>query len=298
MLRFLERYLAIDLSIKDIEQAISDASVELHGIRGDELRRLMNTKARTDRNQLQESLKDTAGGVVESPLTRSLALIATVSLTRLVMHRLLFVATPESVFMQRESLPKDTLKAYFGGCQDHFNLKSLIAKIGRERQDHHYLLNVHSDSCAHSIPTWCSGGDLDNDSHVFQSIVERVIHKDSSNIQIQHIDLLKSESSLRSSIDSWASNEKTDIFILVVDMQLQSSSNLVNFTRCYVEQASLKKSKRFVLLLHYPLSVKIPSYPALFLGKWQCLYLDGIGYRDFTSPHLSINDIFMSACLC
>ena len=49
------------------------------------------------------------------------------------------------------------------------------------------------------------------------------------------------------------------------------------------------------MLLHYPLSSERPSYPALFLGKWQCVYLDGIGYHGFSGRQLPINDIFVSA---
>ena len=156
------------------------------------------------------------------------------------------------------------------------------------------MINVHSDSCAHSLPTWCGGDKDDVDGNVFKTIVEEIVHDDPSNVHIQHIDLLKSESSLRSTIELWASAEEVDFFVLVVDMQLQCSTNLVNFTRSSVEQLKLAPAKRFLLMLHYPLSCKTPSYPALFLGKWQCIYLDGIGYRGFTSSPLSINNIIMT----
>ena len=78
-------------------------------------------------------------------------------------------------------------------------------------------------------------------------------------------------------------------------MQLHCSSNLVNFIRTHIEQMDLAPTKKFLLLLHYPLSCK-PSYPALFLGNWQCAYLDGIGYRGVSSSHLSVNNVFEASC--
>lgn len=131
---------------------------------------------------------------------------------------------------------------------------------------------------------------------VYESIVQSVVTEDASNVEIHHLDLLKSEASLRHTIDCWALNEEVGCYILIVDMQLRSSSNLVNFVRSYIEQKTLAPTKRFLLLLYYPLCTGKPSYPALFLGRWECIYLDGIGYRDASSSILSVNNVFEAAC--
>jgi hypothetical protein len=130
---------------------------------------------------------------------------------------------------------------------------------------------------------------------VFKAIVENVVHEDPSNVMINHLDLLKSEAALRNIIDSWCANGEVNCFILVVDMQHRASSNLSNFVRSYIEHIELPTLKKFLLMLHYPLSVGRPNYPALFLGNWQCMYLDGIGYRD-SLGQLSVNSIFEASC--
>ena len=196
-----------------------------------------------------------------------------------------------------ENLPRDALRAYFGGSQEHFNLKSLISKIS-QGNSHLWMLHVCSDSCAHSLPTWCGEDEHPAKSHeeaIFKQIVRSIVHENPSRVEIRHLDLLKSETSLRNTIESWALKQEVDSFILVVNMQLHCSLNLVNYIRTHVEQMGLQPTKKFLLLLHYPLSCK-PSYPALFLGNWQCAYLDGIGYRGASSSHLSTNNVFEAAC--
>jgi hypothetical protein len=114
-------------------------------------------------------------------------------------------------------------------------------------------------------------------------------------VEIRHLDLLKSESEIRTTFDSWASKSLVNIFILVVDMKVQSqSTNIVNFIRSYVEQATLSAGKQFLLLLHFPLSCVNSVYPALFLGKWRCTFIDGIGDAD--GNNVDFNNLLQSAC--
>jgi hypothetical protein len=206
----------------------------------------------------------------------------------------------QTVEIYRECLPTIALHAYFGGCQDHFHLKKLTSSFRYTQQDKQlYMISVRSDSCAHSLPTWSlrdrgTVETLDEDD-LFEAMVKKIVHEDPTQVVIQHLDLIKSEASLRGIIESWMSTERSTCFILVVDMQLPSSSKLVNFVRTYVEQLSIPPSKKFLLLLHYPLSCSNPSYPSLFLG-WECVYFDGIGYRDASSSHLSVNNVFEAAC--
>ena len=189
----------------------------------------------------------------------------------------------------------DALRIYFGGSQDHFNLKNLLSRLALpSHKSQLYIISVHSDANSHGLPTWHS--DMVGSNSVYESIVTSIVTEDSSNVEIHHLDLLKSEASLRHTIDSWTLNEDVGCYILIVDMQLRSSSNLVNFVRSYIEQKNLSPTKRFLILLHYPLSVGKSSYPALFLGRWECIYLDGIGYRDASSSILSVINVFEAAC--
>ena len=159
------------------------------------------------------------------------------------------------------------------------------------------MISVHSDACSHGLPTWCHDSDISGiNSDVYISIVTNTVHDEASAVEIFHLDLLKSEAALRVTLDNWAENNDVSHYILVVDMQLQSSRNLVNFVRALVEQMGLSTAKRFVLLLHYPLSVNKSSYPALFLDNWNCSYLDGIGYRSGCSSYLPVNNVFEAAC--
>jgi hypothetical protein len=95
---------------------------------------------------------------------------------------------------------------------------------------------------------------------------------------IEHFFLLKNEASIRSAIDSWAVHQSKHLFLLVVDMSHQHSSNSVNFIRTLVEQHELIPEKKIILLLHYPSSLcRNASYPVLFLGGWRHVFLDEVG---------------------
>jgi hypothetical protein len=95
---------------------------------------------------------------------------------------------------------------------------------------------------------------------------------------IEHFCLLRNETSIRSVIDSWAIHQTKHLFLLIVDMSHQHSTNSVNFIRTLVEQHDLIPEKKIMLLLHYPSSLcRNACYPALFLGGWRHIFLDEVG---------------------
>lgn len=53
---------------------------------------------------------------------------------------------------------------------------------------------------------------------------------------------------------------------------------------CVEQQLTRNSNKSFVLLLHYSpsSSLKVRTYPALFLGGWEHIFLDSVGYDSST----------------
>ena len=192
------------------------------------------------------------------------------------------------ILLRRHAVP-GVLQIYFGE-QEHFSLKRLIGKLCASQSNQFHIVYARSDSCAHSLPTWSNVEGVD------PSILHRIrslVHDNPSAVEIRHLDLLKSESEIRTTFDSWVSKPAVNTFILVVDMKIQSM-NIVNFIRSYVEQATLSPGKQLLLLLHFPLSCDNSIYPALFLGKWRCTFLDGIGDAD--GNDVDFNNVMQSAC--
>ncbi|KAL7555253.1 hypothetical protein ACHAWF_018911 [Thalassiosira exigua] len=307
VLDFLQSSLVVEgMSVEDVEQSLVTSLSELRGIEAIELKKVLGMETSLNQSQLEKSLGHLASDASrDSPLSRCLDLIVRVLITRHAVFQLLKVAKPEAIYLQRHCLPKEMLRKYFGG-QEHFHLKSFISTLTRSSSlayapqvCQRYMLSVRSDLCPHSLPSWC--GDDRNDARtqeeaLFKAKVESIVHEHPSDIEIHHLDMMKSESSVRGAINSWATTEEISCLMLVADMQLQSSPKLVNFVRAHIERVKLSSMKKFFLLLHHPLSCETPSYPALFLGTWQCVYLDGIGHQGVSSSHLSINSVFEAAC--
>lgn len=102
VLNFLKNWLVLDTSIGDIEQSVVIALSELRGKEGIELRKVVEREECLEHKELEKSFLDLASGAqLQSPLSRSLKKIVHVSITRYVAFRLLQVATPEAVYLQR-----------------------------------------------------------------------------------------------------------------------------------------------------------------------------------------------------
>ena len=78
---------------------------------------------------------------------------------------------------------------------------------------------------------------------------------------------------------SFVKNEEKEILVLVANMQ-NISIEIINHVRFMCEEADnkdLKKSKLFVLILHFsPDQFFNHCYPALFLREWEHYYLDTV----------------------
>lgn len=101
-LRFLKHWLTIDISEEDISQAICIALEELGGIDNIELRKVLQEGCQLE-SQLEQSFLDLANSasIPESPILRSLESVVRISIVRFSIIKLLQVALPEDVFMQR-----------------------------------------------------------------------------------------------------------------------------------------------------------------------------------------------------
>ena len=91
------------------------------------------------------------------------------------------------------------------------------------------------------------------------NVVEVMIYSETRNIMIEHLDLLRDEASVRSTIDNWTGHQFIKILMLVVDMSNSKSLDRVNFVRCCVDQHQIQEGKALVMILHYP--------PSAFLAK-------------------------------
>jgi hypothetical protein len=113
-------------------------------------------------------------------------------------------------------------------------------------------------------------------------------------IVIENFSLVKSESALSASVESWAKSE-AKIMLLLVDMSTSFAFEKVNYVRMLVEKLDGIGGKSFILLLHYPSSGQdgASCYPALFLAGWEYFYLDGVGNED---QLLGMKDLIEAAC--
>jgi len=116
-------------------------------------------------------------------------------------------------------------------------------------------------------------------------------------VVVQHLSDLSTEAKARSSVNSWILGVRST-YVLFVDMSLPHAIDQTNFIRMHVDQEASKGSEKiFIILLHYPPSSALQSscaYPALFLGGWDHVFLDGIGTSE---QAIRVDEMFRGACL-
>jgi hypothetical protein len=79
-------------------------------------------------------------------------------------------------------------------------------------------------------------------------------------------------------------------------MSQEHALDRANYVRMCVEQRISENSRKsFVLLLHYSISSAVQSrcYPALFLGGWKHVFIDGVGNSD---PAFDVTQFIALAC--
>jgi hypothetical protein len=198
-------------------------------------------------------------------------------------------------------MPSEIIAEYFN--QKHFSLKSFIANLLNAPKimitGNLHIIHTRTDSTVLSLPSVSvEQGVGQGLSDTACQTAQLIICQEVDLLVVEQLSSLKSEASLRSAVDSWAAHDSKKIFLLVVDMSEQYSTNRVNFVRTVVEQRiSGMKSKMFLLLLHYPLSSSYQKlcYPALFLGGWKHIFLDEVG-ND--SQDIAANKWIETACIC
>jgi hypothetical protein len=198
-------------------------------------------------------------------------------------------------------MPSEIIAEYFN--QKHFSLKSFIANLLNAPKimitGNLHIIHTRTDSTVLSLPSVSvEQGVGQGLSDTACQTAQLIICQEVDLLVVEQLSSLKSEASLRSAVDSWAAHDSKKIFLLVVDMSEQYSTNRVNFVRTVVEQRiSGMKSKMFLLLLHYPLSSSYQKlcYPALFLGGWKHIFLDEVG-ND--SQDIAANKWIETACRC
>lgn len=152
LLHFLERNLRVQLTIEDVVQAADIAMEDLkHSVDGLEIEKVMSSSNNIDRPKLVDAIGRVLDGILDSPLVRVLAIIAETAITKRVMTQVLQIFRPEAILIERNTIPKEMLVAYFHE-QDHFSLKGTISKFVKGRSQL-IVLHLRSDSCSHCVPS-------------------------------------------------------------------------------------------------------------------------------------------------
>ena len=195
-------------------------------------------------------------------------------ITRLLIFKLLQLATPEEIFTKRHVLPVHIVTEYFQ--QHHFGIKPLLQSMRSQSENRakRYIVHTRSDVDILRIPT------LRVDERCAEKLqkIQKYVQDDAETMIIEHLTMLKNESSLRTVIESWSTSSCICTFLLFVDMGNQAAFEMVNFARCCIDQLQTNSNKRFVMILHYPPPAFLSNsfYPSLFLGGWHHVYLNSI----------------------
>lgn len=98
----LNEWLTVGLSLDDINTAIATATSNLRGREKIELQKVLDAEGRLHQSQVEQSFHHfTMGQTNEHPLARVLKSVMKIAITRHAMLRLLLVALPENIFLQR-----------------------------------------------------------------------------------------------------------------------------------------------------------------------------------------------------
>ena len=280
VIAFIRSFTSLTMTMEDISCVLSTAKKYFLTEDADILTQLVEEGADLNQESLKNAFCSIVSGSSRDPLARVAETVIQMVLARAAVFRLILLATPESIFSKRDSLPQQVVREYFQ--QEHFSLSSLIARILSTETSQNYILYTRTDAVIHSLPSMPLGQDLSQEK---VGIIQELVHHDTDKLIIEHLHLLKNEAAVRNVIEGWASDNRKQVFVLVADMCEQHSINRVNFIRTVVEQSSCRfQNKVFLLLLHFPPSTSQSKmcYPTLFLGSWKHAFLDGIGLSSQT----------------
>jgi len=284
VLDFICRVTSLPANEKELDVIVNSALKYLSLADSALLESLLDSALRIDHQNMNGAFDTIVRGGKDTSLSRIIGINVQMFVTRAASFRIMMLATPEAVFACRNVLPSDIIEEYFR--QEHFSLKSLLVRLATVSDCNAgcpslQVVYTRTDSFVHSLPSLPA--DYIATPGINYEIVKKLVCKEVSLVLIEHLLLLKNEASIRSAVDNWAVHPCKLIFLLVVDMNDQHSTNRVNFVRSLVEQRALDlRRKIFVLLLHYPpaSSHRKLCYPALFLGRWKHVFLDEVG-KDY-----------------
>ena len=183
------------------------------------------------------------------------------------------------------------MRQYFH--QEHFILKRFIERV-IDGDSSKILLHTRSDSMIHRISSLKVGETFDK----IKETVATLVYHETDRIKIECLHNLKSELLVRSTIEGWVNDDCCDIFLLIVDMNEDASTERVNYVRCCIDQVlKLPPKKTIMLLLHYP-NVSFQTkvfYPALFLDNWHHHFLDSLGGESGSA--VSVKELLYKVCV-
>ena len=224
--------------------------------------------------------------------SRLVEMLSEVTITRRTIFQLLELATPEEIFAKRNLLPFDIVSQYFE--QQHFGIKPFLLSMQSRPllRLEKFLIHTRSDIDLLRIPSFRP----DNKDSDKVETVQNLVQEDVDSIIIEHLDLVKNESSLRSLLESWIETTRNTTFLLIVDMSSQTAGERVNFVRCCIDQLPTESQKRLLMVLHYPPSAFLSNsfYPAIFLGGWRHIYLNNTSRNGISN---GLKHVIEKACI-
>jgi hypothetical protein len=292
--KFLSVVTSLRISASDVEFDIGLAKSCLPQELRDILLQL-SPEQQIDTTHVRENLRslvqvDSDGGAMAELCSVLIQMIV----TRVVVTRVIQIASPAAVYVGSKDLPEELVSAYFS--REHFSLRRIIEQSAATSATKKVILYARSDATIRGIPSYsmtqrCSplaAEELDK--------IKELVHIDVDELVIEHLSTLRSEAMLRASVEAWIKDDARKTFLLLVDMGATDSFDHVNFARTFVEQRLPEdKEKVFVMLLHHSPSVanRTACYPALFLQGWNHVFVDGIGN---SGPSLGVESCIEFAC--
>lgn len=137
------------------------------------------------------------------------------------------------------------------------------------------------------------------DMDAIKKTVAEFVFVETDKLMIHNLSSLLSQSSVQELLKDFVSSEKTQVCLLLANMQ-ETSSKTINHIRVMIEEAELRgrdnNCKLFVLLLHFPPAQFFQyCYPVLFLKGWEYIYMDKIA-QSTNKGVVDIKDWFIRCC--
>ena len=128
--------------------------------------------------------------------------------------------------------------------------------------------------------------------------LQNLVFEDTDKLFACKLSGVLSQSFVQELLKGFARSDKTEVCLLVANMQ-ETSKQVVNHIRIMIEEIEAlypNRKKLYVLLLHFPPAQFFEAcYPSLFLKGWDHCYLDTIAHRAVRGV-VDIQDWFWHCC--